>query len=322
MRCTVIGGAGFLGGAIVQELLSRGDEVRSADRSAHSLGPDVEAVRCDILEPQTIAAAIRGADEVYHIAGVLGTAELNQAVNRAIRVNIEGAVNVFEQCRLEGVARVFYPGKPNCWLNTYTITKEAADQFAKMFSDSGLCITRMRWFNAYGPGQHLQPVRKIIPTFMACCLMDRPIPIWGTGENTVDMIYSPDLARITVDATRHGLNGTVFDLGTGKARTVLEVARDVIAVAGGSNVPRNPAASDRQNAARPKRAMWHQPMRPGETENTKLRANMHDLTVRLAARNAPVRFTPWEEALRATWEHYAALPTDEIRSALDHHGLL
>src|SRR5438094_7084369 len=139
MRAVVVGGRGFLGSAIVSELLLRGDSVAIVDpRTSQpecdaAFGPGrVDAIRGDILAARQLRASFEGADEVYHMGGKLGTSELEDSVHDAIAANITGAVNVFESAIAAGVPTVFYPTKPNVWLNTYTVTKVAAEQFARI----------------------------------------------------------------------------------------------------------------------------------------------------------------------------------------------
>ena len=82
--------------------------------------------------PVALRRAFDGADEVYHLAGMLGTSELDDDVQAAIVGNVCGAVSVFEAALDRDVPAVFYPSKPNVWRNTYTITKYAAEQFAEL----------------------------------------------------------------------------------------------------------------------------------------------------------------------------------------------
>ena len=114
-----------------------------------------------------------GVDEVFHLAGKLGTAELDDTPTAAVEVNVLGSINVFEAAVSTGVSRVFHASKPNVWLNTYSITKHAAEKFAEMYDKAEACDTlfrSLRYFNAYGPRQARGPVRKLMPTFVAQAL--------------------------------------------------------------------------------------------------------------------------------------------------------
>jgi len=65
-------------------------------------------------------------------------------------------------------------------------------------------VSHVRAYNAYGPGQAYGPghPQKILPTFARAAWEGRPIPIWGDGEQTVDLVHSDDVARMLVDALR------------------------------------------------------------------------------------------------------------------------
>lgn len=289
-RAVVVGGLGFLGAAVVRELVARGTALVVVDRKASGAACDrlfgrgaVAWRRADISERTTLRSCFRRADEVYYFAGRLGTSELEADLHGAIRDNVTGAVNVFEAAMHADVGRVFYPSKPNVWLNAYTITKIAAEQFAELFSRRGLQISTLRYFNAYGPGQKVAPVRKIIPTFAVQALRGQPLTVYGDGEQTVDMIYSTDLARVTIDLVRHPHQLAPLDLGRGIGLTVNQVAADVIAHCGS----RSP--------------IHHLPMRDGETPGTQLVADISPLRRILG----DLAFADWGHSLSHTLEWYA-----------------
>jgi UDP-glucose 4-epimerase len=292
MNSLVLGGQGFIGAEIVRALLGKGDCVTVADKSATAWRCDelfgagaVKSERVDILDVSRLRALTDGQDRVYHLAGVLGTSELDEDVLKGIDVNVIGAVNVFSACVDARVPVVFYPSKPNVWLNAYTITKFAAEQFAQLFStNGGTSICSLRYFNAFGPYQACGPVRKIIPSFAQRAIRGFPIEVFGSGEQVVDMIFSSDLARITVAFTEAARSVLPLDCGRGIGVTVNEIADAV-----------NSYFNNRAGVR-------HLPMRRGETPDTQLVADMDPLHHLLGE----LTFTNWESSLATTLQWYEA----------------
>jgi UDP-glucose 4-epimerase len=70
-----------------------------------------------------------------------------------------------------------------------------------------------------------------VPTFATEAWAGRPIPVWGDGEQTVDLVHTDDVARMLVDALDYG-NDATFDGGTGQAVTVNQLAQFVLGVTG------------------------------------------------------------------------------------------
>ena len=185
----------------MRELQRRGITAFSYDLSPDSVRAN-DGFFGSTLDIDGLVQGLEGVDVVFHLAGVLGTEELMYATQNAIRHNIEATVNVLEACRRVGVPRVFYPAKPNDWLNTYSITKRASEEFVWMYDSwFGVEARVIRWRNAYGPGQSLYPIRKAIPTMIIQGLENEPIEIYGDGSQWVDLEFVTDLMRVTVGYT-------------------------------------------------------------------------------------------------------------------------
>jgi UDP-glucose 4-epimerase len=233
----VTGGRGFLGEYVRAQLAARGHRVATYDRhDGH-----------DILNGLMLADHVAGYDAIIHLAGLLGTHELFDRVADAIKVNVQGAANVLDAAYRVG-ARYVGTTMPVAFPSIYSATKHAQVGLERAFHHTyGLPVSRVRAYNAYGPGQRHGPghPQKILPTFATEAWAGRPIPIWGDGTQTVDLIHVADLGRLLVDALDHGDDWTV-DGGTGIPFTVNAVAEMVLTITGS------------------KAGLEHLPMRRGE----------------------------------------------------------
>ena len=112
-RILVTGGSGFIGSALVKALLRQGETVRVFDdnsrgalRRLAEVEREIEFVNGDIRDPVAVEAAMRGIDEVHHLAFVNGTATFYSAPDLVLDVGVKGIVNVIDGCRRHGVARL------------------------------------------------------------------------------------------------------------------------------------------------------------------------------------------------------------------------
>lgn len=227
MRVAVTGGAGFIGSAVVHHLKESGHEPVVLDHV------NEQHAGADIRDAKAMREALVDCDACIHLAGVLGTHELFDTPSLAVQSNVQGTLNVLEACVANG-ARYVGIGMPDVFPSLYTATKQCAIRLATAYHRThGLLVSHVRAFNVFGPGQKHGPghPQKIIPTFATEAWAGRPIPIWGDGTQTVDLVHVDDLARLLVAALDHGGDVT-FDGGTGVALSVNEVADFVLAVTG------------------------------------------------------------------------------------------
>ena len=112
MRALVTGGGGFLGRAIIEQLLARGDQVKSFARGIY---PDlsargVEVVQGDLASADAVLRAARGCEVVFHVAAKAG---LWGRAADFFNANVVGTDNVIRACKQAGIARLVYTSSPS-----------------------------------------------------------------------------------------------------------------------------------------------------------------------------------------------------------------
>ncbi len=297
-KVLVTGGSGFIGGHVVDKLIEQGHQVSIFDRfntKAHR--DDVAYFLGDVKDRDAVFEAVYKHDAVINLAGLLGTAETINTPAPSVEVNILGALNIFDACRLHGRRGVQIAVGNWFMNNSYAITKYTAERFAFMYNkEHGTKIAVVRGLNAYGERQKHRPVRKIVPNLVVPALLNKPITIYGDGTQIMDMIYVGDMADILIRAALddHGNYSAVMEAGMGDDITINQLAEMAVRLAGSSSEIR------------------HVQMRAGETERSIVKGDPSTL--------APLNYTKdqmttLENGMQKTIDwyraHLDAFPWDE-----------
>jgi len=264
-KILVTGGGGFIGSHVVDLLIEKGYEVTIFDRFEHRPHrEDVNLYLGDIKDKDAVLEAVSKHDGVINLAGILGTAETVNDPYPSVEVNIIGGLNVCEACRRFSKKGVQITVGNWFMNNSYSITKNTAERFALMYNkEHGTKIAVVRGLNAYGPRQKPRPVRKLIPNVVIPALLNKPIIIYGNGEQIMDMVYVRDVAEVLVRALTmdHGTYDKVFEAGSGDDTTVNYITELVVKL------------SDSKSEIR------HVPMRAGEPEESVVKGDPKTLEV-------------------------------------------
>jgi UDP-glucose 4-epimerase len=288
LNILITGSTGFIGGHILNEALSRGHRVTTYDRIRNDSPGVHTAVQGDIQDQESVASAVAGHDLVVHAAAILGTFELIEHPRLALEVNTGGTLNVLDGCRQHN-SRLLFVSKPNVWRNTYSITKEAANQFCEMYSQEfSVPVQVVKLFNVYGPGERVGEGRiaKAIPTLILKALSGEPLTVFGSGEQSNDFVHVADVSRAVMDLCAIDVDGySEIEIGTGNDYSVNDLCQLIIRITGSSS------------------QIEHLPPRGGEIPDDHVQANLESLKSAIG----PVPFLDIETGLKDTIPYYVAM---------------
>jgi nucleoside-diphosphate-sugar epimerase len=263
----VTGGSGFIGSALVKALLKHGSSVRVLDdnsrgapRRLAGVEKDIEFVAGDIRDAAVVHAAVRGVDEVHHLAFVNGTEFFYSAPELVLDVGVKGIVNVIDACRAADVRRLILASSSEVYQTPPRVpTDESAplvvpDPASPRYSYGGgkiiselMAINYGRKFfervlifrphNVYGPDMGFEHV---IPQFAlrlkrASALHKSgkvPFEIHGDGRQTRSFCHVDDLVRGVLVMREKGEHLGIYHIGTAEEVTIGDVARRIAAYAG------------------------------------------------------------------------------------------
>lgn len=247
--CLVTGGAGFIGSHLVEGLAKRGRTVRvlddlstgDPDNLAH-ITPAPELIVASVTDPDAVAHAVRDVDTVFHLAALASVQASLDDPARSHEVCATGTLRVLDAARRGGVRRVVYAGSASAYgipagpvqtecdalraLSPYAAAKLAGEFYLQAFAASfGLEAVSVRFFNIFGPRQRPDsPYSGVIARFVAMLSEGRRPTVHGDGLQSRDFTYVTDAVQALVRASEaSGVSGRVYNVGTGRSVTVLEL---------------------------------------------------------------------------------------------------
>jgi UDP-glucose 4-epimerase len=266
-KILVIGGAGFIGSHLVEELMKEPvKEIVVYDnfcRGTHEnlsealKDPRVKVfeVGGDITQTDILDAAMDGKDYVFHLAA-LWLLQCYEYPRSAFEVNVRGTFNVLESCVKNKVKRLVYSSSASVYGNAiespmtedhpfnnrtfYGATKVAGEQMCRAFNERyGLDYVALRYMNVYGPrqdykGAYVAVIMKILDRIS----QGLPPIIYGDGSQSYDFIYVGDAARGNICALKNGKKDECYNIGMGKATNINELTQLILEFTGSKLKPK------------------------------------------------------------------------------------
>ncbi|HOM73360.1 MAG TPA: dTDP-glucose 4,6-dehydratase [Armatimonadota bacterium] len=247
-KLLVTGGAGFIGSNYVRYVLNKYPDYHvtvidsltyagNLDNLADLSGPRMEFVKGDIRNREDVDGLIRDADAVINFAAesfvdrsilepdafittdVLGTHVLLEAarkhgIERFVHISTDEVYGDVE----EGSSTETDPFRPN---SPYSASKAGGDLLVRSYYVTyKLPVMITRGSNTYGPYQHPE---KLIPLFITNAIDDKPLPLYGDGQQVRDWLYVMDHCS-GIDLVLHkGTLGEAYNIGGGNERTNIQI---------------------------------------------------------------------------------------------------
>ena len=258
-KILVVGGAGFIGGFVVRELLKADvAKVIIYDNFARgklsNINDCLKDPRCsifpfggDVREIDVLDKAVAGVDYVFHLAA-MWLLHCKDFPRTAFEVNVAGTFNILEACVKHKVKKLIYSSSASVYgdaitvpmteahpfnnKNFYGSTKISGEAMCTAYNERyGLEVVGLRYMNVYGPGQDQHAVYSgVIPTMLNKIDANEAPTINGDGSQAYDFIYVEDIAQANLSALTANTPYGFYNVGTGVQTTVKQLCELILSL--------------------------------------------------------------------------------------------
>jgi UDP-glucose 4-epimerase len=255
MRVLVTGGAGFIASHLVDAYLERGDQVLVIDDlssgSKKNLSSKAELFEISLLDDR-VEKIVKNfkPDLINHHAAQKSVRDSVDRPKKDADINIMGLLNLLEAAKKTSCRQVLFAssggaiygeqekfpadeGQVTKPLSPYGISKLASEHYLRFYTESfGFRAVALRYANVYGPRQDPLGEAGVVAIFCSRLLEDRPLTIYGTGEQTRDFVYVADVVKANLLAEKQPSRFLEINIGTQKESSVLDLAKHLTQVSG------------------------------------------------------------------------------------------
>ena len=258
MKILVTGGAGFIGSHIAEYLVQRGDNVTVLDNLSNGkiqniskVSDDINFVNGDVRDYNLVEQLVKDVDSVFHEAALVSVPESFKMQNEYFDVNVNGTENILKLAKEYGFKIVYASsssvyGNPKSVpikedddrnpLNPYAKTKLEDELLAEKYSEMGVHVIGLRYFNIFGRRQSKE-YAGVIKLFLKKIQQNKAPIINGDGSQTRDFVYVEDVVKANILAMDSNIKYKFLNVGTGFSISILDLANVCIEASGLSLKP-------------------------------------------------------------------------------------
>jgi len=254
-KVLITGGCGFIGSHLAHKLVDLGAQVTILDNLATGsidniadIQDKVTFIEQSIVDTNACDKAVAGNEIIFHLAAFISVPGSVQDPQSCHATNVDGTFNILNAAKKHGIKRVVFsstssvygPREDQCLetdthlnpVSPYGATKLMGELYCKQFTLLyNLPCVMLRYFNVYGPRQnpHSQ-YAAVVAKFEYHMKRNEPITIYGDGSQTRDFVHVDEVVHanlLTGMAQEKLVAGEVFNIGTGKSISVLELANQM-----------------------------------------------------------------------------------------------
>ena len=249
MKILVTGGAGFIGSHITEYLVQRGDDVTVLDNlntgrkeNLAKINDKINFVNGDIRDSQLLEKLVSDTAGVFHEAALASVQDSFNMKDEYFDVNVNGTENIFKLAKEYGF-KIVYASSSSVYgnpkkipitenddrkpINPYAQTKLDDEVLAKKYSEMGVRVIGLRYFNVFGPRQSKE-YAGVIKLFLEKIKQKIPPKINGDGLQTRDFVHIDDVVMANILAMDSNIKHEFFNVGTGNSISILELANAII----------------------------------------------------------------------------------------------
>jgi UDP-glucose 4-epimerase len=258
----ITGGLGFIGSHIAESLAKESHDIRVLDclligKKDNLAGIKADIVKGDIRDPAAVKKSLKDVEYVFHQAAQVSIPRSVEDPVENNQINVDATLLLLDEARKSGVKKLLFASSSAVYgnvqdrdlplkedrilspLSPYAVSKLVGEHYCRIFSSIyGLDTICLRYLNVYGPRQRPDSqYAAVIPKFIDCVLKGKAPTIFGDGKQTRDFIFVKDVARANLIAMKSKVKHGVYNVGTGKATSLLELLDSICSIAGKKTKP-------------------------------------------------------------------------------------